>query len=91
MKKAKISEAQIIALLKEGANGVPVEEICRKYGIGNSTYYKFKSKYGGMELSDLKKLKQLETENRQLKHMYADLSLDHKILKDILEKKFQDQ
>jgi len=91
MRRSKVSEAQIFALLQEGENGVPIDEICRKYGIGYSTYHKYKVKYGGMELSDLKKLKQLEEENRRLKHMYAELSLDHKILKDVIEKKFKDR
>jgi putative transposase len=88
MRKSKLSEAQIFALLKEGEGGIQLDEICRKYGIALSTYHKYKSKFGGMEQSDLKKLKALEEENRRLKHMYAELSLDHKILKDIVEKKF---
>lgn len=91
MKRARISESQIFALLKDGESGIPIDDICRKYGIGHSTYHKYKAKYGGMELSDLKRLKQLEEENRRLKHMYAELSLDHRILKDIIEKKFNDQ
>ena len=92
MKKSRLSESQIIAILKEGETGaVTVDEICRKYGISNSTYYKLKVKYSGMELSDLKKLKLLEEENRRLKHMYAELSLDHKVLKDIFEKKLKDR
>lgn len=92
MKSMKLSEAQIVAMLKESSIGaITVEEICRKYGIANSTYYKIKAKYDGMELSELKKLRALEDENRRLKHMYAELSLDHKVLKDILEKKFKDR
>lgn len=91
MRKNTISESKIFEILKEGEAGVPVEEICRKYGIGYSTYYKYRSKYGGMELSDLRRLKQLEEENNRLKNMYADLSLEHKILKDVLEKKSQGQ
>ena len=92
MKKTKLSEPQIVALLKEGEIGaLSIDELCRKYGIGNSTYHKLKARYGGMEVSDLKKLKMLEEENRKLKHMYAELSLDHKILKDIVEKKLKDR
>jgi putative transposase len=64
-----------------------VADICREHGISQATYYKWKSKYGGMEASDVKRLQELETENRRLKQMYAELSLDHQILKEILEKK----
>ena len=87
MKKTRFTENQIIAILKEGEAGIPVKEICRKHGISDATYYNWKSKYGGMEASDIKRLKDLEEENRRLKQMYAELSLDHKILKDIVEKK----
>lgn len=90
MKKSKLSDAQIFNMLNEAEAGVPVNDICRKYGVANSTYYKMKSKYAGMTLSDLKRLKALEAENRRLKAMYADLSLDHKILKEVVEKKFPD-
>jgi len=91
MRKSTLSEAKIFEVLKEGASGIALDEICRKYGIGQSTYYKFRAKYGGMELSDLKKLRHLEEENSRLKNMYADLSLEHKILKDVIEKKLQGQ
>jgi putative transposase len=91
MKRSKVSEAKIIEILKEGESGISIEDICRKYEISRSAYYKFRSRYGGMELSDLKKLRQLEEENSRLKHMYAELSLDHKILKDVVEKKLQGQ
>ena len=64
-----------------------VKDICRKHGISDATYYNWKAKYGGMEASDVKRLKDLEEENRRLKQMYADLSLEHTILKDIVEKK----
>ena len=88
MKKSRFSENQIINILKEGESGaMNVPDLCRKHGVGQSTYYNWKSKYGGMEASDIKRLKELEEENRRLKQMYADLSLDHKILKDIVEKK----
>jgi putative transposase len=87
MKKSKLSEAQIIKMLKGGDLGQSVADLCREYGIANSTYYKLKSKYGGMSLSELKRLKALEQENSRLKRLYADLSLDHSILKEVLEKK----
>lgn len=88
MKKSKLSEAQIFNMLSEAETGLPVNDVCRKYNIANSTYYKMKSKYAGMSLSDLKRLKVLERENQRLKAMYADISLDHKILKEVIEKKF---
>lgn len=88
MKKSKLSETQIIAMLNEGQAGVSAGDLCRKYQISSATYYKLKNKYSGMSVSDLKRLKDLEEENRRLKAMYADISLDHKILKDVLEKKF---
>ena len=87
MKKSRYTEAQIIKVLKEIEGGRQVKEVCREYGISDATYYNWKSKYGGMVASDLKKLKALEEENRRLKQMHADLSLDHKILKDVVEKK----
>jgi len=87
MKRSRHSESQIIKILKEGESGMPVTDICREHGIGRSTYYKWKSKYWGVDIHELKHLRQLETENRRLKQMYAELSLDHKILKDIVAKK----
>jgi len=74
--------------LKEAEVGVPINDLCRKYKIANSTYYKLKTKYAGMNVADLTRLKALETENQRLKAMYADLSLDHQILKEVVEKKF---
>lgn len=88
MKKKRFSESQILTILKEGESGMPVLDLCRKHGVGNSTYYKWKSRYGGMSSAELKRLKELEAENRRLKHMYAELSIDHKILKDVVEKKY---
>jgi putative transposase len=88
MKKAKLSDAQIVSILNEGVTGIPVTDICRKYQIANSTYYKLKAKYEGMNVSELKRLKALEEENRKLKQMYADISLQHNILKEVLEKKY---
>ena len=87
MKKSRYSESQIIQILNEGESGVPIMDICREHGISRSAYYKWKSKYGGMDIQELKHLRVLETENRRLKQMYAELSLDHKILKDIVAKK----
>ena len=87
MKKSRYSETQIVKILKEVESGKLVKDVCREYSISDATYYNWKAKYGGMEASDIKRLKELEEENRQLKQMYADLSLEHTILKDIIEKK----
>lgn len=86
MIKSRYTETQIIKVLKEVEGGRLVKEVCREYGISDATYYNWKSKYGGMEASDIMRLKELEEENRRLKSMFADLSLEHKILKDIVEK-----
>ncbi len=86
MKKSRYSETQIVKILNEVEGGRLVKEAGREYGISDATYYNWKSKYGGMEASDIKRLKELEDENRRLKQMYAELSLDHKTLKDIVEK-----
>jgi len=87
MKRSRYTETQIVKILKEVEAGRKVNEVCREYGISDATYYNWKSKYGGMEASDIKRLKELEDENRRLKQMFADLSLEHRIVKDILEKK----
>lgn len=87
MKKSRFTETQIIKILKEVESGRLVKEVCREYGVGESTYYTWKSKYGGMQASDVRRLKDLEDENKRLKQMFAELSLDHKILKEIIEKK----
>ena len=87
MKKSKFTEYQIVKILKEAEGGVPVTDLCRQYSFSKSTFYKWKAKYGGMDASALKRLKELEEENRRLKQMYADLSLEHRVLKDIVEKK----
>ncbi len=87
MKKTRFSEHQIIQILKHGEAGLKVADICREHGISPATYYKWKAKYGGMEASDVKRLQELASENRRLKQMYAELSLDHQLLKELLEKK----
>ncbi len=86
MKKSRFSETQIVSILKEGEAGRAVKEICREHGISNATYYNWKSKYGGMEASDLKRMKELEVENNRLKKMYADLALENRAIKDLLGK-----
>lgn len=87
MKKSRFSESQIVGILKEADAGFKVQDLWRKYNISSGTYYKWKSKYGGMEVSDVKRLKELEGENRRLKQMYADVSLENRALKDLIEKK----
>ena len=87
MRKSKYSEHQIIDAIKRSESGVPVKEICRELGISPAAFYQWRSKYSGMEASDLKRLKELEDENRRLKHMYAELSLDHALVKELIEKK----
>ena len=87
MKKSRHTESQIIRILKEVEGGRKVKEVCREYGISDATYYNWKGKYGGMQASDIKRLKELEDENRRLKQLFANLSLEHAALKDVIEKK----
>ena len=87
MKKARFTETQIVSILKEVDVEFKVEDICRKHGISNATYYNWKSKYGGMEASDIKKMRELQEENEQLKKMFANLSLENAALKGLIEKK----
>jgi len=87
MKKTRFTENQILGILKELEAGMPVSELSRKHGVSAATIYNWRTKFGGISESELKRLRQLEEENRRLKHMYAELSLDHKILKDVVEKK----
>lgn len=87
MRKVRFQETQIVKILKEVESGRMVKDVCREHGISDATYYNWKSKYGGMEASDIKRLKEVEDENRKLKQMFADLSLENRALKDIIEKK----
>ena len=87
MRKSKFSETQIITVLKAVEAGRTVRDVCREHEISEATYYQWKSKFGGMEASDIRRLRELEEENRRLKAMYAELSLEHRILKEVLTKK----
>ncbi len=87
MRKSKFSESQIVNTLKQVEGGRSVKEGCREIGISDATYYTWKSKYGGMEAADVRRLKELEEENNRLKRMYADLALENTALKDVIAKK----
>jgi len=87
MKKSKFTESQIIGILKQQQAGMSVSDICREHGISQATFFNWKSKYGGMDLNNLKRMKELETENARLKKMYAEKSLQNDALKDLIEKK----
>ena len=89
MKKSRFTETQIIGIIKEADAGMPIKEICRKHGISDATYYKWKSRYGGMNASDLKRMKELERELSQLKRMYADVAMENRALRDLIEKNFR--
>ena len=86
MRKSRFTEAQIIGMIKEQEAGMGTAEVCRKHGLSPASFYKLKAKYGGMELSDAKRLKQLEDENAKLKRLLADTMLDNVVLKDLLGK-----
>ena len=86
MRKSRFTEAQIVGMIKEQEAGLPTGELCRKHGLSPATFYKLKAKYGGMDLSDAKRLKQLEDENAKLKRLVADVMLDNVVLKDLLGK-----
>ena len=87
MKKSRYSEEKIISIIREADAGVKVTELCRKHGMSDATFYKWKAKYGGLDVSQLRRLKDLELENARLKKMYAELSLAHEAFRDVVEKK----
>lgn len=87
MRKSRVSEEQIIHALRQVDAGLPVAELCRKYGISQQTYYRWRKQYGGLEAGELRRLKELEDENRRLKRLVADLTLDKQVLQDVLRKK----
>lgn len=87
MKKSRFTESQIVAILAEADAGMKVKDICRNHGISDATYYNWKAKYGGMSVSELKRTKELEQALSQMKRMYADLALENRAMKDLIEKK----
>ena len=87
MRKSKFTETQIVSILKEVEAGKAVGDVCRQNGISSATYYKWKSKYGGLDVSELKRMKELEAENAKLKRLFADMALENSALKDLIEKK----
>ena len=87
MRKSKFTEAQVIAILKEGEAGVPVADLLRRHGISRATYFLWRSKYAGTTVADLRRIKELEGENTKLKRMYAELALENTAIKDVLQRK----
>ena len=87
MKSNKFTEVQIMLILKQAESSVPVAQLCREHSMGNSTFYKWRARYGGLDASALSELKSLEAENKRLKKMYAEMSMQNEILKEVLEKK----
>ncbi len=87
MKRSRFTEEQVFAILKEGEAGGTVKEVCRRHGVSPATYYKWKSKYGGLEPSELKRMKDLEHENSKLKQLYAETALENRALKDLIHRK----
>ena len=88
MKKSRYSESQIFQILKEAETGIPIADLCRKHGMSNASFYKWRAKFGGMDASAMKRLKELEEENARLKRMYADEKLKADILTEAIEKKW---
>ena len=86
MKRSRFTETQVVSILKEADAGMAVKEVCRRHGISDATFYKWKSKYGGLEASDLKRMREIEGELSQLKRMYADLAMENRALKDLTKK-----
>jgi putative transposase len=87
MKKSRFTETKIVSILKKQEAGIPTADICREHGISQATFYNWKAKYGGMEVREVKRLKELEAENAKLKRMYAEMSMENYALKDLIEKK----
>lgn len=87
MRKSKFSETQIVGILKDAESGVPVADLIRTYGVSKATFFKWRSKYGGASVSDVRRLRELEAENAKLKKMYADLALENAAIKDVLSRK----
>lgn len=87
MKRSRFTETQIVSILKEADAGASVKEVCLKHGISDATFYNWKSKYGGMSASELKRLREVEEKNAKLKKMYAELALENTALKDLIDKK----
>ena len=87
MRKSKFSETQIVGILKDAESGVPVDSLLRKHGISRATFFKWRSKYGGASVSDVRRVRELEAENTKLKRMYADLALENAAIKDVLNRK----
>jgi putative transposase len=87
MKKSRFTERQIVGVLKQAEAGLPVKDLCRKIGISDQTFYNWKAKYGGLSVSELKRLRELEAENARLKKMYADLALENEAIKAVLNRK----
>lgn len=88
MRKSRYSDSQIMAILKQAEAGTPVPALCREHGMSSALFYKWRSKFGGMDASMIKRLKELETENARLKKMYADVQLQNEVIKEAMEKKW---
>ncbi len=88
MKKSRYTDSQIINILKQAEGGAPVSELCREHGMGNAAFYKWRSKYGGMDVSMMARMKELEAENARLEKMYAEVQLQNDVIKDALSKKW---